>query len=166
MGLLIDGVWHDAWYDTEKTEGRFERPSTVFHGRIERGDKHPPEAGRYHLYVSLARPWAHRTLIRRKLKRLEDVISVSVVHPYMGSDGWSFDADYPDATGDTLYGTRLLLEVYSKAVPVYTGRVTVPVRWDKQAQTIVNNESVELVHILYRDFNDFFDASLDLYPAA
>jgi putative glutathione S-transferase len=121
------------------------------------------EPGRYHLYVSLACPWAHRTLIFRTLKKLEDVISVSVVHHYMGKDGWTFLAE-DGATGDTLYGFDFLHQIYTKADPGYTGRVTVPVLWDKQDQTIVSNESSEIIRMLNSAFNRWGDASLDFYP--
>jgi putative glutathione S-transferase len=162
MGLLVDGVWQDKWYDTESTGGRFERPQTAFHGRIG-SDRHPAEPGRYHLYVSLACPWAHRTLILRRLKGLEDVISVSAVHPYMGNQGWSFER-YPGADGDELYGLEYLHQLYTKADPHYSGRVTVPVLWDKQAQTVVNNESAEIIRMLNSGFDRWGKAELDFYP--
>ncbi len=167
MGMLVEGNWQDTWYDTESSGGRFVRPEPAFHDRVgsEPGAKFPAAAGRYRLYVSLACPWAHRTLIVRKLKRLEDVIGVSVVHPYMGHHGWSFDADYPGATGDPLHGFHQLHQLYTAARPRYTGRVTVPVLWDQQTGSIVNNESAEIVRILNSAFDAFGDAELDLYPA-
>jgi glutathionyl-hydroquinone reductase len=167
MGMLIDGVWQDTWYDTESTGGRFVRPEPAFHDQVsaQANAPFPAAAGRYHLYVSLACPWAHRTLIARKLKGLEEVISVSVVHPYMGSEGWSFDSDYPGATGDTVNGFAHLHEAYTRARPTYTGRVTVPVLWDKERGMIVNNESAEIVRILNSAFDRFGNAELDLYPA-
>ena len=170
MGRLVDGKWQDKWYDTGKS-GKFERSQSQFRdfvtvdgspaeGRT-RGFK--AESGRYHLYVSLACPWAHRTLIFRKLKKLEDVISVSVVHHYMGKDGWTFLAE-DGATGDTLYGLDFLHRIYTKADPVYSGRVTVPVLWDKQEKTIVSNESSEIIRMLNSAFDAFGDSSVDLYP--
>ncbi|WP_435104197.1 glutathione S-transferase family protein [Arhodomonas sp. AD133] len=167
MGLLIDGVWHDQWYDTKRTGGRFERPATKFHDWIEADPRarFPAEPGRYHLYASLACPWAHRALIFRKLKGLEDVISVSVVHPYMGSQGWQF-GEYPGATPDHVNGHDYLHQVYTQARSDYTGRVTVPVLWDKHTGTIVNNESAELIRMLNSAFDAWGDASLDFYPEA
>ena len=169
MGLLVDGVWHDQWYDTESTGGRFERPETVFRRWVGDADgQFPAVSGRYHLYVSLACPWAHRTLIVRQLKGLDRHISVSVVHPYMGSGGWHFDGQYPGATDDTLYGMDFLHKIYQKADPHYTGRVTVPVLWDREQETIVSNESADLVRMLNHAFNGLegVDDRLDLYPAA
>ncbi len=161
MGLLIDGEWHDKWYDTGKTGGAFVRSESAFRNWItpdgapgpsgEGG--FPAESGRYHLYVSLACPWAHRTLIFRKLKELEDHIGVSVVHPDMLSDGWTFDASYPGATGDRLYGLPFARDIYLKARPDISGRVTVPILWDRERETIVSNESSEII----RMFNSAFD---------
>ncbi|MEM7293349.1 MAG: glutathione S-transferase family protein [Pseudomonadota bacterium] len=121
------------------------------------------EAGRYHLYVSYACPWAHRTLIYRALKALEDAISVSVVHPLMPPESWVF-GDYPGATPDHLYGSNAMHEVYQKAAPGFNGVVTVPVLWDKQRETIVNNESSEIIRMLNSAFNGIGDATLDFYP--
>jgi putative glutathione S-transferase len=162
MGLLIEGRWSDQWYDTKSTGGAFVRPETQFRGWVKADGSTPfgPEAGRYHLYVALACPWAHRTLIVRALKRLEDVISVSVVHPLMRENGW----ELPDGA-DPVNGARFLYEVYAKARPDYTGRVTVPVLWDKRTGTIVNNESAEILRMLNAAFNAFGDARLDLCPA-
>ena len=133
MGLLVDGKWQDRWYDTKSTGGKFERKQSQWRSWVTSDGAPGPsgeggfkaEPGRYHLYVSLACPWAHRTLIFRALKKLEGVITVSIVHFHMGEQGWSF-AEAPGATGDTLFGHRFLHEVYTKADPVYTGRVTVP----------------------------------------
>ncbi len=171
MGLLVDGNWADRWYDTESTGGKFVRSEAQWRdwvtvdGRPAEGRSRgfKAEPGRYHLYVSLACPWAHRTLILRKLKRLEDVISVSVVHHYMGKDGWTFLAE-DGATGDQLYGLDFLRQIYTKADPHYSGRVTVPVLWDKQEQTIVSNESSEIIRMLNSAFDAWGDASLDFYP--
>lgn len=173
MGLLVDGIWQDSWYDTKKSGGRFERSKSQFRDWVtpdgapaegrERGFKAEP--GRYHLYVSLACPWAHRTLIFRKLKKLEDVISVSVVHHFMGEHGWTFLAE-DGATGDDLYGFDYLHQIYTKADPTYSGRVTVPVLWDKQTETIVSNESAEIIRMFNEAFDEWGDASLDFYPKA
>ncbi|HEV7414759.1 glutathione S-transferase family protein [Tianweitania sediminis] len=170
MGLLIDGEWSDAWYDTKKSGGKFERDEARFRDWVtadgapaagrERGFKAEP--GRYHLYVSLACPWAHRTLILRKLKKLDDLISVDVVHWWMGDNGWTFKAE-DGATGDSLYGADYLHQIYTRAAPNYTGRVTVPVLWDKQQETIVSNESSEIIRMLNSAFDEWGDASLDFY---
>jgi len=147
MGLLVDGVWQDKWYDTASQDGRFVRPATQFRHRIEASGDFPPEAGRYHLYVSYACPWAHRTLIYRTLKGLAPVIGVSVVEPLMLENGWEL-AD----GADPVNGARFLWQIYSKADPTYSGRVTVPVLWDKRRRTIVNNESSEIIRIFDADF--------------
>ncbi len=146
MGLLVDGQWQDRWYDTKSTGGRFEREAAGFRAWIEDAPaaRHPPVAGRYHLYVSWACPWAHRTLVVRRLKHLEKTISVSSVAPLMLEHGWEFSGDHPDPLGDRRY----LHQVYTAADPGYTGRVTVPVLWDKQRATIVNNESSEIIRML------------------
>lgn len=171
MGLLVDGVWNDVWYDTSKTGGRFERSESQFRDFITldgapaegRTRSFKAEPGRYHLYVSYACPWAHRTLIFRKLKKLEHVISFSVVHHFMGENGWTFlKAD--GATGDELYGLEYLHQIYIKADPHYSGRVTVPVLWDKKTETIVSNESAEIIRMLNEVFDEWGDASVDLYP--
>lgn len=160
MGLLIDGVWHDQWYDTKSTEGRFVRQASQFRNWIT-SDGRPgatgkngfkAEPGRYHLYVSYACPWAHCTLIFRVLKGLEKMISVSVVHWYMGEQGWTFEPG-EGVIQDPLFNAKYLHQIYTKADPKYTGRVTVPVLWDKDTQTIVNNESSEII----RMFNSAFD---------
>lgn len=172
MGLLVDGVWEDKWYDT-KSDGRFERSASQFRDWVTVDGKPAPgrtrgfkaEPGRYHLYVSLACPWAHRTLIFRKLKKLEDVISVDVVHHYMAENGWTFLKE-DGATGDSLHGFDYLHQVYTKADPNYSGRVTVPVLWDKKEQTIVSNESSEIIRMLNEAFDEWGDASLDLSPLA
>lgn len=170
MGKLIDGVWHAVWYDTASTGGRFERQESGFRGWVTKdgapgpdGRSFPAEPGRYHLYVSYACPWAHRTLIVRKLKKLDDIVSVSVVHPHMGDDGWTFRTD-EGATGDHLYGFDFLREVYQKADPHYTGRVTVPVLWDRKTETIVSNESAEIIRMFNSAFNAWGNAGVDLYP--
>lgn len=165
MGRLINGEWHDVWYDTEKHGGRFVREDAGFREwvRADGSTRFTPERGRYHLYVSWACPWAHRTLIFRTLKKLEDVIDVSVVHWFMREKGWTFRQE-DGATGDRLHGKNHLHEVYTLAKPDYTGRVTVPVLWDKRENTIVNNESAEIIRMLNSEFNAFGDAELDMYP--
>lgn len=168
MGQLIEGRWSDEWYDTKATGGSFERKESSFRSwiRADASTEFQPEAGRYHLYVSLACPWAHRTLIVRELKQLSDAISVSIVHPFMGKDGWSFGNEDATAevTGDPLFGKTHLHEIYVKADPHYTGRVTVPVLWDKKRGTIVSNESSEIIRMLNDEFDSVGAASLDLYP--
>ncbi|WP_170360004.1 glutathione S-transferase family protein [Ruegeria arenilitoris] len=161
MGLLVDGKWHDTWYDTESTGGAFKRSAAQFRNWLTADGSAGPsgkdgfkaEPDRYHLYVSHACPWAHRTLIFRELKGLSDLISVSVVHPDMLDKGWTFETDDHGATGDTLYGFDYAHQIYTKADPAYSGRVTVPILWDKQQQTIVSNESSEII----RMFNTAFD---------
>ena len=170
MGLLVDGKWQDVWYDTKATKGRFERSKSQFRNWVTADGSAGPsgeggfkaEADRYHLYVSYACPWAHRTLIFRALKKLEDVISVSVVDALMAEEGWTFYGT-TGSTGDALYGAKRLHEIYTKADPQYSGRVTVPVLWDKQRETIVSNESSEIIRMLNSAFDQFGDASLDFY---
>lgn len=173
MGLLVDGKWQDRWYETDKTGGRFERSKSQFRDWVT-ADGAPVEGrtrgfraepGRYHLYVSLACPWAHRTLIVRKLKGLEGIISVSVVHHFMGENGWTFLAE-DGATGDDLYGLHYLHQIYTRADPAYSGRVTVPVLWDRKEETIVSNESSEIIRMLNGAFDEWGDASIDFYPQA
>jgi putative glutathione S-transferase len=173
MGLLIDGVWHDKWYDTKKTGGRFKRQESAFRNWVTADGSAGPsgdggfkaEAGRYHLYVSLACPWAHRTLIFRKLKQLEEIIPVSVVHWHMGEDGWVFN-EGRGVVPDTVNGAGKLYEVYLKAQSDYTGRVTVPVLWDKQRETIVSNESAEIIRMFNSAFDGLTGSTLDFYPQA
>lgn len=171
MGLLVDGKWVDQWYDTEETGGKFERKASQFRNWVTADGEAGPsgvggfkaEAGRYHLYVSLACPWAHRTLIMRALKGLEDMISVSVVHPLMKEHGWTFaegDGVVPDPVGDADY----LYEVYLAADPDYSGRVTVPVLWDKETGTVVNNESSEIIRMFNSAFDGVGAKAGDYYP--
>jgi putative glutathione S-transferase len=161
MGLLIDGRWHDQWYDTKSTGGAFKRQESAFRNWItaDGSSGFKAEPGRYHLYVSLACPWAHRTLIFRKLKKLEEAVTVSVVEPLMLENGWELA---PGA--DPVNGKRFLYQVYTEVKSDMTGRVTVPVLWDKHKRTIVNNESAEIIRMLNSEFNAFGDASLDFYP--
>ena len=173
MGFFLDGIWHDTWHQTGKSKGRFERESTRFHNWItpdgapgpsgEGG--FPAAAGRYHLYVSLACPWAHRTLIFRKMKKLEDLISVSVVSPMMYDKGWTFNED-EGSTGDPVNGAKTLGEIYLKTSPKYSGRVTVPVLWDKERGTIVSNESSEIIRMFNSAFNGLTGDMTDFYPEA
>ena len=151
MGLLVDGEWKDQWYDT--SDGSFKRSEAAFRNWIGQDD-FPAESGRYHLYVSLACPWAHRALIFRTLKGLTEHIDVSAVHPLMLENGWEFGKDYEGATGDRLYGMAYTHQLYTKAMPDYSGRVTVPILWDKERETIVSNESSEII----RMFNERFGA--------
>ncbi|PSJ42434.1 glutathione-dependent reductase [Zobellella endophytica] len=172
MGKLVEGVWHDVWYDTKATQGRFERSQSQFrHWITPTGEAGPSgqggfgaEPGRYHLYVSLACPWAHRTLIMHSLKGLEDMISVSVVHPVMLEHGWTFATDFEGATGDGLHGFDYLYQLYLKADPRYSGRVTVPVLWDRQRQTIVSNESADIIRMLNGAFDGLGATPGDYYP--
>ena len=173
MGLLVDGQWVDRWYDTKSTGGRFVRSDAQFRNWITRDGAAGPtgdggfraEAGRYHLYVSYACPWAHRTLIVRKLKGLESHIGVSVVNWLMAENGWTF-ADGPGVVADPLHGADFLHQVYTAADPGYSGRVTVPLMWDKQRGTIVNNESSEIIRMLNAGFDDIGARPGDYYPAA
>ena len=165
MGLLVNGQWQDQWYDTKSTGGRFVRQDAAFRNRVtadgSSGFKAEPD--RYHLYVSLACPWAHRTLIFRKLKKLEGLISLSIVDPLMAEHGWTF-SEGVGCIPDTVNGARYLHQIYTAAKPDYTGRVTVPVLWDKRQGTIVNNESSEIIRMFNSEFDAFGDAGLDFYP--
>ena len=173
MGMLVDGVWHDSWYNTQKSGGAFVRSNAAFRNWITADGEPGPtgdggfeaRSGRYHLYVSYACPWAHRTLIFRTLKDLRDHIGVSVVHPDMMSDGWSFAADYPGATGDTLYNLPYARDIYLKANPDISGRVTVPILWDRERETIVSNESSEIIRMFNGAFDDLTGNSDDYWPA-
>lgn len=171
MGMMVDGVWTNEWYDTKSTGGHFQRTTTSYRNWITPDGAAGPsgeggfkaEAGRYHLYVSLACPWAHRTLIFRKLKKLEKLISVSTVSWLMAERGWTFDPA-TGSDGDALHGAQTLGEIYLKAKHDYTGRVTVPVLWDKQRNTIVNNESSEIIRMLNSAFDALTGPSDDYYP--
>ena len=173
MGLLQDGEWVDRWYDTKSTKGRFVRSESQFRNWITADGAPGPtgeggfaaEAGRYHLYVSLACPWAHRTLIFRALKGLEDMITLSVVNPFMGAHGWTFDAG-DGVIPDAIHGADYLHQVYTAADPHYTGRVTVPVVWDKKTGTIVSNESAEIIRMFNSAFDGIGAETGDFYPEA
>ena len=172
MGLLIDGVWRDEWYDTKSTGGAFKRVEASFRNWVTADGAPGPsgeggfaaESGRYHLYVAWACPWAHRALIYRKLKGLEDHIGLSIVGAIMHDKGWEFD-DHEDCIPDTLHGKRLLHEIYTLAEPQFTGRVTVPVLWDKNKNTICSNESSEIIRMLNSAFNQVTGNTDDYYPA-
>ena len=173
MGQLVEGRWEGGRHSPPSRDGRFVRAETQFRNWITPDGSPGPtgeggfkaEPGRYHLYVSLACPWAHRALIMRSLKRLEDAIGVSVVHWHMAEHGWEFQQG-PGATGDRLFGLDYLHEVYTRAKPDYTGRVSVPVLWDKQRETIVNNESAEIIRMFNSAFNEVGATGPDYYPKA
>lgn len=174
MGQLIEGEWHSEWYDTASTGGKFQRNPSRFRNWITPDGSAGPsgsggfraEGARYHLYVSLACPWAHRTLIFRALKGLEGLIDVSVVHPDMLKDGWTFATDFPGATGDRLFGLPFLRDVYTRAVPDVSGRVTVPVLWDRKRGKIVSNESAEIIRMFNSAFDHLTGNSFDFWPEA
>lgn len=173
MGLLIDGKWVDKWYDTDSTQGRFVRTEAQYRNWVTADGSAGPtgdsgfqaEAGRYHLYVSLACPWAHRTLIFRALKGLEDMISVSVVNPLMREHGWTFDPD-AGVVADPLNNADYMHQIYTANDPNYSGRVTVPVLWDKKQARIVNNESAEIIRMLNTAFDGIGAKPGDYYPQA
>lgn len=173
MGLLIDGQWHDTWYDTKESGGAFKRTEANFRNWITADGSAGPtgeagfkaEAGRYHLYVSHACPWAHRALIFRTLKGLDALIDVSVVHPDMLNDGWTFETDSDGATGDRQFGLPFARDIYTRAVPDFTGRVTVPILWDKERSTIVSNESSEIIRMMNSAFDTITGNTDDLWPA-
>lgn len=171
MGLLVDGIWQDRWYDTGSTGGRFVRKESAFRNWITADGSPGPtgqggfraEPGRYHLYVSLACPWAHRTLIMRSLKGLEGMIDISVVHWRMLESGWTFE-EGPGVVPDPIHRARYLHEIYTAAQADYTGRVTVPVLWDKSTGAIVNNESAEIIRMMNSAFDGIGAAPGDYYP--
>lgn len=173
MGLLVDGEWHDQWYDTAKSGGRFQRQDSAFRNWVTADGAPGPsgeggfeaEPGRYHLYVSLACPWAHRALIFRALKGLEAMIDVSVVHWLMLDQGWTF-TEGPGVVPDPIGGSRYLHQVYTRADPRYSGRVTVPVLWDKRRGTVVNNESSEIIRMFNSAFDGVGAKPGDYYPQA
>lgn len=174
MGLLVDGVWRDQWYDTKSTGGKFKRQDAKFRNWITADGSAGPsgssgfkaDSGRYHLYVSFACPWAHRALIFRSLKGLEPHIDISAVHPDMLTEGWTFETDDKGATGDTLYGVPFARDIYTRADPKFTGRVTVPILWDKERQTIVSNESSEIIRMFNSAFNEITGNEDDYWPEA
>jgi glutathionyl-hydroquinone reductase len=169
-GHFVDGVWHSGFHDTKSSGGRFKRGQTNFHNWVTPDGSAGPDGeggfpaarGRYHLYVSLACPWAHRTVVFRKLKKLEDVIGMSVVEPVMGERGWQFG---PDADDDSVNGKATLGEIYLLADPRYTGRSSVPLLWDKERRTVVNNESSEIIRMFNSAFDALTNERTDYYPA-
>jgi glutathionyl-hydroquinone reductase len=171
MGLLVDGVWQDEQHSERTPAGRFLRPSTRFRNWVTEDGSPGPTGeggfaaarGRYHLYVALACPWAHRTVIMRMLKGLEDVVSISIVEPLYGPHGWRFGTS-PGTIPDSVNGASELAEIYLRADPKYTGRVSVPALWDKERRTIVNNESAEIIRMLNGAFGRFTNVRTDFYP--
>ena len=171
MGLLVDGEWCDQWYDTKATGGRFKRDISRFRNWVTVDGRAGPtgasgfeaQPDRYHLYVSYACPWAHRTLIFRKLKGLEDMIPLSVVHWYMAENGWTF-ADGDGVIPDPIHDADYMYQVYQAADSSYTGRVTVPVLWDKEKQTIVSNESADIIRMFNSAFDEIGAKEGDYYP--
>jgi len=164
MGKLLDGEWVSDDYESDE-DGRFQREETSFRNwiRADGTGEFPPDSDRYHLYISRACPWAHRTAIMRRIKGLTNVITLSIVDPYMGEDGWFFSDD-EGCTPDTVNGKKYLREVYLEADSHYTGRVTVPVLWDKKEDTIVNNESAEIMRMFDVEFDDYADKNQSYYP--
>jgi putative glutathione S-transferase len=173
MGILVDGKWHDVWYDTAASKGRFVRSEAQFRNWVTQDGSAGPSgkpgfraaAGRYHLYISRACPWAHRTIIFRKLKGLEDLISISAVNSYMGAEGWTFDPG-PGVIADPIHDAKRLYEVYLAADPNYSGRATIPVLWDKEKRTIVSNESKEIIRMFNSAFDEVGATGPDYYPQA
>jgi len=174
MGRLIDGKWSSEWYDTKATGGAFRRDTASFRNWVTADGAPGPsgeggfkaEGGRYHLYVSYACPWAHRTLIFRALKGLETHIGVSAVHPDMLAEGWEFRRDFDGAEGDALFGAEYMREIYTRADPGISGRVTVPVLWDKERGTIVSNESSEIIRMFNSAFDGLTGNTDDYWPEA
>jgi putative glutathione S-transferase len=173
MGMLVDGKWHDVWYDTDASKGRFVRSEAQFRNWITADGSAGPsgkggfraEPGRYHLYISRACPWAHRTMIFRKLKGLEGMISISAVNSYMGAEGWTFDPG-PGVIPDAINNARRIYEVYLAADPHYSGRATVPIVWDMHGHTIVSNESKEIIRMFNSAFDEVGATGPDYYPQA
>lgn len=174
MGFLVDGEWRDKWYDTDKTGGKFERSESQFRNWVTTDGSagpsgkagFPAASGRYHLYVSYACPWAHRTLIFRQLKGLEPHVAVSVVHPDMLGEGWTFKSDWPGSTGDRLYDKPFARDIYTKADPKFSGHVTVPILWDTAQETIVSNESAEIIRMFNTAFDGITGNTEDFWPEA
>ena len=173
MGLLVEGQWHKKWYDTTSSGGRFERQNSSFRNWVTTDGSagssgiggFKAEPNRYHLYVSLACPWAHRTIIYRKLKGLEDMISMSVVNPFMGEEGWTF-ASGEGVIADPIFNATHLYDIYTAAQSDYTGHVTVPILWDKKTNTIVSNESSEIIRMFNSAFDGIGALPINFLPAA
>ena len=165
MGQLVDGVWTKGSVSNNDEGGSFKRLASVFrHNISEDNDMYLPETNRYHLYVSYACPWAHRTLIFRKLKKLESHISVDYIHPDMLDMGWSFETNFPETTGDTLHNKKYAHEIYQISDKTVSTKATVPILWDKKTNTIVNNESSEIIRIMNQSFNNITKNYDDYYP--
>ncbi|WP_435335761.1 glutathione S-transferase family protein [Haloarchaeobius sp. TZWWS8] len=167
MNMLVDGEWRTDAYQTTNEDGEFDRQETSFRDWIRADDdaRFQPESGRYHLYVSRACPWAHRAMAVRRLLGLEDGVSMDIVDPYRAEDGWQFTPEKDDCTEDTVNGADYLREVYTAADDSFTGRVTVPVLWDRQEETIVNNESEEIIEMFAEAMAPLGTTGIDLYPA-
>jgi glutathionyl-hydroquinone reductase len=164
MGELINGLWHRSGVEPILAKGAFRRAPSTYRNWITRGDgPFKAEVGRYHLYISYACPWAHRTLIMHKLKKLDDIVGISIVHWLMGDDGWTFE-DAPGVIADTVNHSKVLHELYTKSDATSTSRVTVPVLWDKKTGQIVSNESAEIIRMFTEVFDDLGAASGDYYP--
>ena len=166
MGRLVEGKWRTDSIITSDKKGSYDRIPRSFRDSVSKAGPFTPESGRYHLYVSYACPWAHRTLIYRELKGLQDHISVNVVHPDMMDQGWTFETNFPETTGDDLYQKNHLSEIYLKAKPDVSTSVTVPVLWDKKHQTIVNNESSEIIRFFNQEFDEMTGNKENYYPEA
>ena len=165
MGQLVDGIWTKGSVSSNDESGSFKRLESVFrHNISDDDDKYIPETNRYHLYVSYACPWAHRTLIFRKLKKLESHISVDYIHPDMLDMGWSFETNFPDTTGDTIHNKKYAHEIYQISDKTVSTKATVPILWDKKTHTIVNNESSEIIRIMNQSFNNISKNYDDYYP--
>ena len=165
MGQLVDGIWTKGSVSSNDESGSFKRLESVFrHNISDDNDKYIPETNRYHLYVSYACPWAHRTLIFRKLKKLENHISVDYIHPDMLDMGWSFETNFPDTTGDTIHNKKYAHEIYQISDNKVSTKATVPILWDKKTHTIVNNESSEIIRIMNQSFNNISKNHDDYYP--
>ena len=166
MGLLVNGVWHDKWYDTDASDGKFIRSKAQFRDWITKDGSSgfKAEKGRYHLFASYACPWVHRVLIMRSLKGLEDFIDVSFVHWRMREHGWTFEQDDQNIVGDKLFNFEYAHQIYTKADPTYSGRVTVPILWDTHKNTIISNESSEIIRMLNSAFDDIGAKDGDYYP--
>src|SRR5688572_7518419 len=164
-GYLREGKWHLGWYDTRTTRGEFVRTSAAFRNLVtaDGSSGYPAEPGRYHLYVSWACPWAHRTIIARRLKKLEDVIGMTAVDPIRDDRGWAF-REGPGHSADPINGFRFLSEAYKATDPDYRGRVTVPVLWDIKTKCIVSNSDDDIMRMLNREWNRFTDSPVDLCP--
>lgn len=166
MGRLKSGKWMIEGMIPNYENGEFKREDAIFRNIIEEGGKYPPETGRYHLYISLACPWACRAFIMMKLKKLEGIISMSIVNPHMLEQGWTFTEDFPEVTPDIVLNKKYLYQIYQKADPLYSGKVTVPVLFDKKTNAIVNNESSEIIRMMNTAFNKITGDSNDFYPEA